>query len=157
MNNEPQYIHPVIFDSLDARCIRLAALWTEGSAGPSGFDAMGWRRLCTSFKSASEELCHSLAATAKCLCKCLVDPSSVSSLMACRLMALNKNPGVRPIGICEMVRRIISKAILSVTKGDIQDAVGTTQLCAGQLPELRLASTLLGICLTRRKPRVSFW
>ena len=64
---------------------------------------------------------------------CLVDPSSVSSLMACRLMALNKNPGVRPIGICETVRRIISKAILSVTKGDIQDAVGTTQLCAGQI------------------------
>ena len=132
MNNEPQSIHPVIFDSLDAHCIRLAALRTEGSAGPSGFDAMGWRRLCTSFKSASE-LCHSLAATAKRLCTCLVDPSSVSSLMACRFMALNKNPGVRPIGICETVRRIISKAILSVTKGDIQDAVGTTQLCAGQI------------------------
>ena len=53
--------------------------------------------------------------------------------MACRLMALNKNAGVCPIGICETVRRIISKAILSVTKGDIQDAVGTTQLCAGQI------------------------
>ena len=35
MINEPQSIHPVIFDSLDARCIRLAALQTEGSAGPS--------------------------------------------------------------------------------------------------------------------------
>ena len=48
-------------------------------------------------------------------------------------MALNKNPGVRPISICKTVRRIISKAILSVTKGDIQDAVGTTQLCAGRI------------------------
>ena len=74
-----------------------------------------------------------MAATAKRLCTCLVDPLSVSSLMACRLMALNKNPGVRPISICKTVRRIISKAILSVTKGDIQDAVDTTQLCAGQI------------------------
>ncbi len=52
--------------------------------------------------------------------------------MACRLMALNKNPGVRPIGIGEMVRRIIAKAVLSVCRGDVQNVVGTLQLCAGQ-------------------------
>ena len=52
---------------------------------------------------------------------------------ACRLIALNKNPGVRPIGICEVVRRIISKAILPITRGDIQDTAGSLQLCAGQM------------------------
>ena len=39
---------------------------------------------------------------------------------------------MRPIGICEVVRRIIAKAILSITSGDIQDAAGSLQLCAGQ-------------------------
>ena len=52
--------------------------------------------------------------------------------MSCRLIALEKDPGVRPIGICEVVRRIIAKAILSVTSGDIQEAAGSIQLCAGQ-------------------------
>lgn len=41
--------------------------------------------------------------------------------------------GVRPIGICETVGRIIAKAILSVIGGDIQDAAGSMQLCAGQM------------------------
>ena len=40
----------------------------------------------------------------------LVDPNGLSALLACRLVALDKNPGVRPIGICETVRRIIAKA-----------------------------------------------
>ncbi len=52
--------------------------------------------------------------------------------MACRLIALDKNPGVRPIGIGEIPRRIIAKAVLSIIRGDIQDAVGSSQLCAGQ-------------------------
>ena len=43
-----------------------------------------------------------------------------------------QNTGVRPISICEVVRRVIAKAILSVTGGDIQDVTGCLQLCAGQ-------------------------
>ena len=59
--------------------------------------------------------------------------------MSCRLIALNKNPRVRPIGICEVVRRIISKGILSITSGDIQDAAGSLQLCAGQMSGMEAA------------------
>ena len=32
--------------------------------------------------------------------------------MSCRLIALGKNPGVRPIGVGEVVRHIIAKAVL---------------------------------------------
>ena len=94
---DPQTIHPV-FDSIDASVVRSAALKTNGAAGPSGIDAHGWRRLCTSFKSASSDLCQSLALTAKRLCTSLVDPKSVAPLMACRLLALDKNNGNGPIG-----------------------------------------------------------
>ena len=54
---EPVDVHPVVFDCIDADMIRSAALRISGAAGPSGIDAKGWRRLCTSFKSASSDLC----------------------------------------------------------------------------------------------------
>ena len=53
--------------------------------------------------------------------------------MACSLIALDKSPGVRPIGICEVVRRIIAKAALCIVRYDILIAAGPHQLCAGQL------------------------
>ena len=130
--HNPPAVHPVIFDSIQGLTIRSAALRTSGAAGPSGIDARGWRRLCSSFKSASDDLCHSLALLSRRLCTVLVDPEGLAPLMSCRLIALDKSPGVRPIGICEVVRRIIAKAILSITSGDIQDAAGSLQLCAGQ-------------------------
>ncbi len=121
----PPDVHPVIFDSNDA------ALNIRSSA--AGLDAYAWRRLCTSFKGASNSLCQSLALTARRLCSDFVDLASTSPLLACRLMALDKNPGVRPIGIGEIPRRIIAKAVLLLTRSDIQDAAGSAQLCAGQI------------------------
>jgi len=54
-----------------------------------------------------------------------VDPDGLAPLMACCLVALDKQPGVRPIGICEVVRRIVAKAVFFVTRGDIEDAAGS--------------------------------
>ena len=124
--------HPVIFEHIDAASIQSAALRTNGSAGPSGPDASSWRHLCTSFHSTSNELCNSLALVAKKICTNHVDPYGLAPFTACRLIALDKCPGVRPIGVCETVCRIIGKSILSTIKTDIQEAAGTLQLCAGQ-------------------------
>ena len=138
--NEPlPDVHPVLFEPLDAAMIRSAALHTNGSAGPSGLDAFGWRRLCTSFKSSSSELCHSLALVAKRLCIELVDPTSIAPLMASCLIALDKNPGIRPIGIGDTARRIIAKAILNITRQDVQEVAGSIQLCAGQIAGIEAA------------------
>ena len=123
---------PVIFDVLDGPVIKAAALRTSGAAGPSGIDAHGWRRLCSSFCSASDELCSSIALLARRLSTTFVDPVIISPLMACQLIALDKRPGVRPIGIGETVRCIIAKAVLSVISDDIQCTAGSLQLCAGQ-------------------------
>ena len=72
----------------------------------------------------------------ECCCKTtlsfLADPQGTAPLLASRLIAINKCPWVCPIGIGERARRIITKAILDVTRSDIQDAAGSIQLCAGQ-------------------------
>ena len=109
--------------------IRVAALHTSGSAGPSGVDAYGWRRLCTSFKSASNELCRFIAILAHRLC---VEPEIVLPLMCCKLIALAKNLGVCPFGVGEVIRCIIVKAVLSIIGSDIQQAAGPLQLCVRQ-------------------------
>ena len=125
--------HPIIFERIDGEAIRRAALHTEGTAGPSGIDAAGWRRMCTSFRKASSDLCNSMSSVAKRISSEYLDPSILSSYTACRLTALTKNPDVRPIGVAEVLRRIISKAVLSVIGQDIKEAAGSVQLCVGQV------------------------
>ena len=68
ISRSPPDCHPVIFESIDAALIRSTSLNTYGTAGPSGLDAYAWRRLCTSFKYASNSLCESLAHTTLRLC-----------------------------------------------------------------------------------------
>jgi Reverse transcriptase (RNA-dependent DNA polymerase) len=51
--------------------------------------------------------------------------------MACRLVAIDKCPGVRPIGIGELWRRLFAKTVLSVCGKEAKNACGTDQLCAG--------------------------
>ena len=109
------------------------ALQMDGAAGPSGLDSNSWKQILTSFKSHSTNLCHTLPTLAKCLCTSLVDPSSLSSFVACHLIALDKDPGVRPVGIGETVHRIICKAIVKTIRDDIQSAAGPLQVCAGHI------------------------
>ena len=66
------------------------------------------------------------------LCTEMVDPSGLSAFVACRLIALDKCHGVRPIGGEEVVRRIVGKAVLATVKMDNLETAGPLQLCAGQ-------------------------
>ena len=125
-------VNPIIYSDLDAECILQAALHTQGAAGLSGLDAYAWRRLCSSFKSTSHDLCHALAAVGRRICSSNIHPDDLSAFVSCRLIPLNKNPGVRPIGVGEIPRRIIYKVIISLFRFDIQNAAGPLQVCAGQ-------------------------
>ena len=51
--------------------------------------------------------------------------------MPCRLIPLDKLPGVRPIGIGEVLRRIIGEAVMIVVKHYIVKATAYNQLCSG--------------------------
>ena len=58
-------------------------------------------------------------------------PSLLEAYTSCRLIPLDKNPGIRPIGVGEVLRRIVGKAIAGFLKEEIKDAVGPLQVCAG--------------------------
>ena len=124
--------NPIMFDGLNADTIFQATMHTQGAAGPSGLDAQAWRHMCSSFKSASTSLCTALPGVGKRISTTLIHPEGLSALVACRLIPLNKCPGVRPIGVGEVPRRIIAKGILRIISSDVEAAAGLLQLCASQ-------------------------
>ena len=94
---------PVIFQCLTGNVIKRAAIQTHGAAEPSGVDAYAWHRMCTSFGDASASLCDSLSSVARCLSTVTIDDSAIlMSFVACRLIPLDKRPGVRSIGIWDV-------------------------------------------------------
>ena len=127
------------FETIYGTLIHSIALGVSGTAGPSGLDARDWRQICPSFGHSSNDLCESIAAVSRRLCKEYMDPDPMKSLMACRLIALNKNTGVRPIGVAETLRRILGKAIISTISEDLQNVVGCIQLCEGQVSGIKAA------------------
>jgi len=74
----------------------------------------GCKKLCTDFWGASDTLCDPLSAVARRLATESVDPASLAAFTTCHLIALDKNPGVRPIGIDEVCWWLLFKAILSI-------------------------------------------
>ena len=79
-------------------------------------------KVSSSFKSASNNLCRTLANVGRRVATSQVDPHGLAELVACRLIPLNKCPGVRPISI----------AILKIIGSDVEEAAGPLQVCAGQ-------------------------
>ena len=92
LRDAPEPVNPIVFDNLNADAIHQAALHTNGAAGLSGLDAYAWRRLCSSFGSASHNLCSALAAVGRRICTTLVHPEGLSAFVACRLIPLDNCP-----------------------------------------------------------------
>ena len=88
--------------------------------------------MCSLYHGSSKQLCNVIADAAKRLCTEYPDQTILQPFVACRLIPLAKNPGVRPIGICEMLQRIIGKNIVQVLGHDIQNIAGSRQLYARQ-------------------------
>ena len=61
-----------------------------------------------------------------------VDFSFIDTLLNCRLVPLKKEDnGIRPIGVGELVCRIIGKSITRTLSNNIQKAAGSIQTCTG--------------------------
>ena len=110
-----------------------AASKTKGSAGPSGMDAELYRRiLCAkNFKAEGKVLREEIAFFTRNLLTIAYHPSLLEGYTSCRLIPLDKSPGIRPIGVGEVLRRIVGKTVAGFLKEEIKEAAGPLQVCAG--------------------------
>lgn len=108
-------VNDVIYEGIDDTCILKACVRTKGAAGVSGWDADESRRVLGSniFGTAASDLRKAIASLTKILCtERVTDPDSLEPFLACRLIPLDKNPGLRPIGIGEVIDELLVKLSL---------------------------------------------
>ena len=90
------------------------------------------RMLCSkNFSQQGKTLREEIALLARNMATKLYHPDLLAPYINCRLIPLDKNPGVRPIGIGEVLRRIVGKTISRRAKLEIKEAAGPLQTCAG--------------------------
>ena len=130
LRDTPEPVNRIVFDNLDPDAIHQAAMRTNGAAGLSGLDAYAWRCLCSSYGANSRNLYSTLAAVGCRICSGHVHPDGLSCFVACRLIPLDKCPSVRPIGVEEVPRRILAKAVLRIVGPNVEEAAGPLQVCA---------------------------
>ena len=92
--------------------IKRCALKTEGAAGVYQADDQLWQKMVTSFKETSTDFCAAVAAGARRFAIEYVDLRGIEALVANRSIPLDKCPGLRPVGIGEVKRRVVGKGIM---------------------------------------------
>ena len=133
LQGERKQGHPVIYNKIDGLMVKRAAINTKGSAGPSGMDANIWRMMLTSRRNPliTADLQNAIAGLAKKMC--IEECQHLEPITNSRLIPLkNQHSGVRPIGVGEVLRRIIGRCVMNVLRDDVQKAAGNLQVCAGQ-------------------------
>ena len=87
--------------------VKEAVLKTKGGSCPSGLDADGWKKIFVSksYGTINADLRTAFNNVIKKICtkKLPVDTSKdeipLKAFLACKLIPLDKNPGLRPIGV----------------------------------------------------------
>ena len=102
-------VRNIIFDVISNSIILKTVEIIQGDPRPSGMDADGWRRIVVSRDSGDpvKNIHKAVASLIKKIFIKEIDDSSLSPLMASRLVPLNKNPALRPIGVGQVLRRVM--------------------------------------------------
>ena len=115
---------------------------------------MELRNCLLCFECASEELRVVVASLADWMAISSPPWAAYRTLMACHLVALDKRPGVRPVGIGETLRRALSQLVMRAVGDQAKKACGNLQLCAGLEAGIEGATCAVG---QRRVERVLAW
>lgn len=102
-----------------------------GSEGLGGTDSTCLRRMMSNYGKTSRHLQEKIVKMTEWMVNTLALWAVYREMMAGRLVALDKHPGVRPVCIGESWCRMMSKVVLQLTRNEAAKACGTSQLCAG--------------------------
>jgi hypothetical protein len=114
-----------------AEVVEAVATKLSGAAGPEGTDAGDLRNWLLRFGRESEVFCTEMAAWASWIANASPPWAAYRAMMSCRLVALDKQPGVCPVGIGEIYHRLWAKSLLKVVGMQATVACGNYNLCAG--------------------------
>ena len=96
--------------------IETVAAKLSGGGGPSGTDAVDLCNWLLRFGAESEQLRQVIANLTNWLANDHPPWAAYRALMACCLVALDKQPGIRHVGIGEVYRRLMAKAVKTLVK-----------------------------------------
>ena len=102
----------------------------SGAAGALGAEAMELRNWLLHFGCASEEFRAAVASLDDWMANSYPPWAAYRALMACRLVMLDKRPGVRPVGIGETIYWALAKLVMRAAGDQAKTVCGNLQLCA---------------------------
>ncbi|KAL3826902.1 hypothetical protein ACHAXA_000870, partial [Cyclostephanos tholiformis] len=112
-------------------CVAKAAACLTGGAGPCGVEAEMLKHWLLCYSAPSELLRKAMAKWVDWLGNGSPPYAAYHAVKMVRTVALDKYPGIRPLGVGEVWMRLRSDCVHMKTKVAATNACGNTQLCAG--------------------------
>ena len=103
----------------------------SGGAGPGGTYSVSLQHLLLRFGAASGGLWLIVGDFVEWLVNGRPSWAAYRALMSGRLIVLDKQAGIRPVGVGETWRRMMAKCLLRVANPEAKAVCGTTQLAGG--------------------------
>ena len=126
----------------------------SGASGALGVEANELRNWLLCLGCASEELNVVVASLDDWMANSSPPWAAYRALMTCRLVALDRRPGVRPVGIGETLRRALAKLVMRAAGEQAKTACGNLQMCTGLEAGIEGETHAVG---QRRVERVLAW
>ena len=103
----------------------------SGGAGPGGTNSVSLQHWLLRFGAASSELRLIVGDFIEWMSNGRPPWAAYRALMSGRLIALDKKPGIKPVGVGETWRHLMVKCLLKVAGPEAKAACGTTQIAGG--------------------------
>jgi len=127
-----------------ADTVKHVAAKHSGVAGLGGTDAVDLRNWLLRFSMESEAFREEMASWTTWLANESPPWLAYRAVMAGRLVALDKQPGVRPVGIGKIYRRLMAKCILAMMGRQATTKCDNLNLCAGLQAGIKRAVHAMG-------------